>query len=838
MTPPLVPPGDPVPNTAPTCNDATLDAQPDTPLSIDVANDLLSHCSDADNDNISLVSTTQPVVTNSMLADDGAGILTYTPAPGYTGADSFDFTVTDIITGSVTATANITVQESLGNFTMLDSSGSSMGGTNDVAFSWDQTANTAETDTNFNMTIASEGPTTFFGIVWTTHHVRVFGPGTYSFDSGCTIAEIEATGCPAGSAAATGSAVTMTIGAGQLGMHALFDWGASTNIDVVNLWDIDGVWNDPDGAASPINDLWLGAAGISPDPEASWNLVSRDANADGINGSPMVDGPFLGYYANFNKGPGIAVFIDTDSDGITDSNDNCPVDPNPDQIDSDTDTVGDICDLFPLDPSEAYDSDGDGVGDNADAFPTNVAASIDVDEDGLPDAWNAGCDIACQSASGLTLDTDVTPNQFGNFTMLDGAGSVMGGTNDVVFNWDQTTNIAVTDTNFNMTIATDGPTTFFGTVWTAHHVRVFGPGTYSFDSGCTIAEIEATGCPAGSAALSGPAITITVGAGQLGMHALFDWGASTNIDVVNLWDIDGVWNDPDGAASVTNNLWLGAAGTPPDPMAVWELVSRDVNGDGNNGNPMVDGPFLGYYANFNKGPGDAAVVIDTVPDAFNFSDQTDKPLSTLVYSDSVIITGLDAATPVFITNGEYSIDGGAYISTEGSIDNGGSITVRTTSSASWSTPVDAVLTIGGVSDTFTVTTEAEPDTTPNQFSYYDRTDAQLNYLYNSTNSIQVSGIVADAPISITGGEYSIDGGAWTSAPGTVSNLSRVLLRQTSAATGSTQTDAVLTIGDVSATFSVTTKAFIADTTPNPFSYYDRTGAQLNYLYNSTNSIQV
>ncbi|MCW8924526.1 MAG: hypothetical protein OQK69_13020, partial [Gammaproteobacteria bacterium] len=76
---------------------------------------------------------------------------------------------------------------------------------------------------------------------------------------------------------------------------------------------------------------------------------------------------------------------------------------------------------------------------------------------------------------------------------------------------------------------------------------------------------------------------------------------------------------------------------------------------------------------------------------------------------------------------------------------------------------------------------------------------------NSTNSIQVSGITDDAPISVTGGEYSIDGGAWTSAPGTVSNLSRVLLRQTSASTNSTQTDTVLTIGGVFATFSVTTK---------------------------------
>ena len=226
---------------------------------------------------------------------------------------------------------------------------------------------------------------------------------------------------------------------------------------------------------------------------------------------------------------------------------------------------------------------------------------------------------------------------------------------------------------------------------------------------------------------------------------------------------------------------------------------------------------------------------DTVPDAFSFVDQNGLATNVTVTSNSIVITGLGASSPISIAGGEYSINGGAFTSLEGLINNNDSVVVHTTSSSIGLTPADTVLTIGGISDTFTVTTL---DNVPGQFSYYDRTGAQLNRLYNSTNSIQVSGILADAPISVTGGEYSIDGGAWTSASGTLSNLSRVLLRQTSAATGSTQTDTVLTIGGVSATFSVTTKAFVADTTPNQFNYYDRTSAQLNRLYNSTNSIQV
>ena len=59
----------------------------------------------------------------------------------------------------------------------------------------------------------------------------------------------------------------------------------------------------------------------------------------------------------------------------------------------------------------------------------------------------------------------------------------------------------------------------------------------------------------------------------------------------------------------------------------------------------------------------------------------------------------------------------------------------------------------------------------------------------------------------------------------MSNFSRVVLRQTRAATGSTQAAAVFNIRGVSATFSITTK--VADTAPNQLSFFDRTGAKLN-----------
>ena len=59
-------------------------------------------------------------------------------------------------------------------------------------------------------------------------------------------------------------------------------------------------------------------------------------------------------------------------------------------VDSDNDGVPDTDDDLPLDPSEQNDSDGDGVGDKIDKFPLDPAASVDTDDDGYPDRWNPG----------------------------------------------------------------------------------------------------------------------------------------------------------------------------------------------------------------------------------------------------------------------------------------------------------------------------------------------------------------------------------------------------------------------------------------------------------------
>lgn len=100
---------------------------------------------------------------------------------------------------------------------------------------------------------------------------------------------------------------------------------------------------------------------------------------------------------------------------------------------------------------------------------------------------------------------------------------------------------------------------------------------------------------------------------------------------------------------------------------------------------------------------------DTTPDAFSFTDQTGVATSSTITSAAITVTGIDAAAAITITGGTYDINSsGTFVSTEGTVNNGDTVRARHTSSASYLTAVNTVVTIGGVSDTFTSTTRSDP----------------------------------------------------------------------------------------------------------------------------------
>ncbi|MNH76562.1 RHS Repeat protein [compost metagenome] len=84
----------------------------------------------------------------------------------------------------------------------------------------------------------------------------------------------------------------------------------------------------------------------------------------------------------------------------------------------------------------------------------------------------------------------------------------------------------------------------------------------------------------------------------------------------------------------------------------------------------------------------------------------------------------------------------------------------------------------------------------------------------SSDTIVVSGVSAPVPVSIHGGQYRIDAGAWVAAAGTTSAGQSLQVRVQAPATGGVSQTGTLNVGGVTASFVVTS---IVDTTPNAFS---------------------
>jgi len=199
------------------------------------------------------------------------------------------------------------------NFTMLNASGGTVGGSNDVNMTWDGNGYSASSDytgpgSASNVTASST--TTFFGNLWTAHDIQVFVPGSYSFD--VTLG---------GGAAETGT-LNATVPVGGIGMHMLFDWGGNNNIDVFVVAAPNSVFGAGIGRSTQNyttayggssnhcddggqNNCLYDGKGFGTDGKPAgdkvWMLATVDGDADGVMGIPMPSGgPFQFFNAGFN----------------------------------------------------------------------------------------------------------------------------------------------------------------------------------------------------------------------------------------------------------------------------------------------------------------------------------------------------------------------------------------------------------------------------------------------------------------------------------------------------------------------------------------------------------
>ncbi|WP_041170390.1 thrombospondin type 3 repeat-containing protein [Vibrio sp. EJY3] len=162
---------------------------------------------------------------------------------------------------------------------------------------------------------------------------------------------------------------------------------------------------------------------------------------------------------------------DSDRDNLDDLNDNCPLRPNPDQIDTDLNGIGDVCEDSDIDGvpdiddncplianSTQLDSDGDSFGNACDSCPFIVdnqsdrdgdhigdACDLDNDNDGLTDDLD-NCPLAANSNQ-LDLDSDLVGDICDNDKDGDGIANLIDGTytNEVFFDESEVASLNFTD---------------------------------------------------------------------------------------------------------------------------------------------------------------------------------------------------------------------------------------------------------------------------------------------------------------------------------------------------------------------------------------------------------
>lgn len=286
-----------------------------------------------------------------------------------------------------------------------------------------------------------------------------------------------------------------------------------------------------------------------------------------------------------------------------------------------------------------------------------------------------------------------------------------------------------------------------------------------------------------------------------------------------------------------------SAGTLPSGLSL-NTSSGLVSGTPLSAEGPVSVSFQAHDADgwSNTVPVQFVINTDTTPDTFAFTDVTNQTVSTLIESNAITVSGINAAANISVTGGEYQINGGTWASSAGTVTAGQTVKVRHTTSASNSTTTDTTLTIGGVSDTFTTTTVAASDTAPDAFDIPNMTNQALSTAV-TTNAITVAGINTSITASTNVGTIVKNGVDTGSASTTVTAGDTVAVKLTTSGSYSTAVNGTVTIGTGGTNtdnFSVTTLSDpgpAPDTTPNAFDFSSMTNQALSTVV-TTNPVTV
>ena len=230
--------------------------------------------------------------------------------------------------------------------------------------------------------------------------------------------------------------------------------------------------------------------------------------------------------------------------------------------------------------------------------------------------------------------------------------------------------------------------------------------------------------------------------------------AWSGVDAIDWYRLFNTSTSTNAIASTEGGTGGDITGQLPPTGSTYTYVvqARKQTEDGGNnvnGDCTVAGsPFNGGTATFT-----ITRTADVTPDPLNFTDVPDATPST-VYTTYIQITGIEAAVSVSRTSGTalFSVSAtttpGTFGSTATTISNGQYLHLQITSSPTASASLSTVMNVGGVTDTWTVTTIGIPAAPTNITVTTDATSTQT-----ATVTVAVTGSIGTT-------YYQINSGTW------------------------------------------------------------------------------
>lgn len=218
---------------------------------------------------------------------------------------------------------------------------------------------------------------------------------------------------------------------------------------------------------------------------------------------------------------------------------------------------------------------------------------------------------------------------------------------------------------------------------------------------------------------------------------------------------------------------------PPFSSANQAVAVADFNGDGKpdlavtNGDSSVVRVLLNTTqpgpATSMGGPNVGATGTihyqSDVPAAFTFTPLFDAALNTIYASNSIVVSGTNIPSPISVTGGQYNINGGAYTAASSTVQPGSSVTVQLRSSSSYFSATQATLTIGAVSASFSVATEAEGGSSSSGSSGGGSGSSSSSGGHSSSSGSGSSSSSGGSGSSSSGGSGSSSGGGSSGSGG-------------------------------------------------------------------------